>query len=387
MRSLKKKKLICFLLALAMAFSYVTFAFASADEKQSELDDINNEIDERKGRITANENMISELSRQIIELDNRINDTQLRIEELTEQINDTKAKIVEKLAQLEKKQEEIDVQNTNLNSRLRAMYKKGNSGMLSVLLNSTSITDLLTNIEMSKKIYASDNDLLHKMRTEYDVIYQAKLELSNLKESLEGQEAEMEASMASLEADQQAVAEKRAAAQADNREIKAQMDALQAQADALVEQIRRLQGNDDYTGGGMCWPSPVSTYITSPFGTRYIFGGYSFHSGIDISAWGGSSILAANSGRVMWVGWDPNGYGNYVMIDHGGGIVTLYAHSSRILVDIGDYVARGQAIALVGTTGLSTGNHIHFEIRVNGSYQDPLDQSARYYVVPGVYLY
>ncbi len=267
------------------------------------------------------------------------------------------------------------------------MYKKGNSGMLSVLLNSTSITDLLTNIEMSKKIYASDNDLLHKMRTEYDVIYQAKLELSNLKETLEGQEAEMEASMATLEADQQAIAEKRAAAQADNREIKAQMDALQAQADALVEQIRRLQGNDDYTGGGMCWPSPVSTYITSPFGTRYIFGGYSFHSGIDISAWGGSSILAANSGRVMWVGWDPNGYGNYVMIDHGGGIVTLYAHSSRILVDIGDYVARGQAIALVGTTGLSTGNHIHFEIRVNGSYQDPLDQSARYYVVPGVYLY
>ena len=182
-------------------------------------------------------------------------------------------------------------------------------------------------------------------------------------------------------------AEKRAAAQADNREIKAQMDALQARADALVEEIRRLQGDGDYTGGGMCWPSEVSTRITSPFGTRYIFGGYSFHSGIDIGAWWGSNILAANSGVVLWVGWDPNGYGNYVMIDHGGGVVTLYAHASQILVSVGQYVGRGQVIGKVGSTGLSTGAHIHFEIRVNGSYQDPLDTSAAYYVVPGVYLY
>ncbi len=267
------------------------------------------------------------------------------------------------------------------------MYKKGNSGMLSVILNSSSITELLTNIEMSKKIYAADSDLLYKLKVEYDVIYRAKLELSDLKDSLEAQQADMESTKASLAYDQQVVAEKRAAAQADNREIKAQMDALQAQADALVEEIRRLQGDNAYTGGGMCWPSAVSSHITSPFGTRYIFGGYSFHSGIDIGAWWGSDILAANSGRVLWVGWDPNGYGNYVMIDHGGGIVTLYGHASQVIVATGQYVGRGQVIAKVGSTGLSTGAHIHFEIRVDGVYQDPLDTNARYYVVPGVYVY
>ena len=379
------KSYICIALALVMLFT--TAVFASTADLENELDDVNNQIDQKQDLLDSNNAHISELSREIANLENRINDAQIKIDKLTESINDTKAKIVQKIAELEKKEAEVNTQDEALNARLRAMYKKGNSGMLSVILNSTSITDLLTNIEMSKKIYAADSDLLYKLKVEYDVIYRAKLELSDLKESLESQQAEMETTKAALAYDQQVAAEKRAAGLADNKEIKAQMDALQAQADALVEEIRRLQGDGDYTGGGMCWPSEVSSHVTSPFGTRYIFGGYSFHSGIDIGAWWGSNILAANSGQVIWVGWDPNGYGNYVMIDHGGGVVTLYAHASQILVSIGEYVGRGQVIGKVGSTGLSTGAHIHFEIRVNGVYQDPLDTNARYYVVPGLYLY
>ena len=382
------KKLLRGVLALFLVLSLLSFSYASStSDLQEELDNVNNQIDNKQDLINSNNNLITALSREIADLENKINAAQIKIDDLTESINKTKAQIVVKIAELEKKEAEVKTQDENLNARLRAMYKKGNSGMLSVILNSSSVTELLTNVEMSKKIYAADNDLLYKLKVEYDVIYQAKVELSELKDSLETQQADMEATKAALAQDQKTVAEKRAAAQADNKEIKAQMDALQAQADALVEEIRRLQGDGSYTGGGMCWPSPVSTRITSPFGTRYIFGSYSFHSGIDIGAWWGSDILAANSGRVMWVGWDPNGYGNYVMLDHGGGIVTLYGHASRVLVSTGDYVGRGQVIALVGSTGLSTGAHIHFEIRVNGVYQDPLDTNARYYVVPGVYLY
>ena len=380
-----KRRIFSLTLALVMVFSVMTCAYGS--DLVQELDDVNSQIDNKKDLIASNNNLITDLSREIADLENRINEAQIKINELTNSINETKAKIVEKIAELNKKEEEVKTQDENLNARLRAMYKKGNSGMLSVILNSSSITELLTNIEMSKKIYAADSDLLYKLKVEYDVIYRAKLELSDLKDSLEAQQADMESTKASLAYDQQVVAEKRAAAQADNREIKAQMDALQAQADALVEEIRRLQGDSAYTGGGMCWPSAVSSHITSPFGTRYIFGGYSFHSGIDIGAWWGSDILAANSGRVLWVGWDPNGYGNYVMIDHGGGIVTLYGHASQVIVATGQYVGRGQVIAKVGSTGLSTGAHIHFEIRVDGVYQDPLDTNARYYVVPGVYVY
>ncbi|MBR0481222.1 MAG: peptidoglycan DD-metalloendopeptidase family protein [Firmicutes bacterium] len=380
-----EKRIFSILLAFVMVFSLMTFSYGSSLE--DELDDVNSQIDAKQDLINTNNEKISELSMEIAALENRINDAQIKIDKLTDSINETKAKIVEKIAELEKKEAEVKTQDENLNARLRAMYKKGNSGMLSVILNSTSITELLTNLELSKRIYAADSDLLYKLKVEYDVIYRAKVELSELKETLELQQADLETTKAALAYDQQVAAEKRAAAQADNREIKAQMDALQARADALVEEIRRLQGDGDYTGGGMCWPSEVSTRITSPFGTRYIFGGYSFHSGIDIGAWWGSNILAANSGVVLWVGWDPNGYGNYVMIDHGGGVVTLYAHASQILVSVGQYVGRGQVIGKVGSTGLSTGAHIHFEIRVNGSYQDPLDTSAAYYVVPGVYLY
>ena len=372
-------------LALAIVLSMMTAA--AATDYQEQLDDINSQIDGKQDLLDTNNASISELSREIIALDNKINAAQLKIDSLTESINDTKAKIVKKLEELEQKEKEVNTQDEALNARLRAMYKKGNSGMLSVILNSSSVTELLTNIEMSKKIYSADSDLLYKLKVEYDVIFQAKLELSELKDSLEKQQSEMEATKAALAEDQRIVAEKRAAVQADNAEIKAQMDALQAQADALVDKIKQLQGDGEYYGGGMCWPSAVSTHITSPFGTRYIFGGYSFHSGIDIGAYWGSDILAANSGTVMWVGWDPNGYGNYVMLDHGGGIVTLYAHASSILVSNGQWVRRGQTIAKVGSTGLSTGAHIHFEIRVNGSYQNPLDTNAMYYVVPGVYLY
>ena len=172
MKRSKGKRIVSFILALMMAATMITCAYAStAEEKQSELDDINNEIDEKQGQIKANENLISDLSREIIDLDNRINDAQIRIDELTDSINDTKEKIVAKLAELEKKQEEVDKQDASRNARLRAMYKKGNAGMLSVILNSTSITDLLTNIEMSKKIYASDSNLLYKLKVEYEVIY------------------------------------------------------------------------------------------------------------------------------------------------------------------------------------------------------------------------
>ena len=379
------KKTLRAVLALVLALSMLSFA--SASSYQDQLDDVNSQIDGKQDLINANNKLISALSKEISALDNKINDAQIKIDDLTDSINETKAKIVKKLEELEQKEEEVNTQDEALNARLRAMYKKGNTGMLSVILNSSSITELLTNIEMSKKIYSSDSDLLYKLKVEYEVIFQAKVELSELKESLEAQQRDLEETKAALAEDQRIVAEKRAAAQADNAELKSQMDALKAQADALIEKIKEMQGTGVYSGGGMCWPSEASTRITSPFGTRYIFGSYSFHSGIDIGAAWGTNILAANSGNVMWVGWDPNGYGNYVMIDHGGGVVTLYAHSSRILVSQGQHVNRGQVIAKIGSTGLSTGAHLHFEIRVNGVYQNPLDTNARYYVVPGVYLY
>ncbi|HVI41383.1 MAG TPA: M23 family metallopeptidase, partial [Anaerovoracaceae bacterium] len=120
--------------------------------------------------------------------------------------------------------------------------------------------------------------------------------------------------------------------------------------------------------------SASSTRVTSEFGMRYhpILKVNKMHTGIDIGAASGTKVLAANSGTVIKAGWN-NSYGNVVMIDHGGGIVTLYAHNSKLLVSTGDVVAKGQNISLVGSTGNSTGPHIHFEVRVNGEYKNPRD--------------
>ena len=138
--------------------------------------------------------------------------------------------------------------------------------------------------------------------------------------------------------------------------------------------IKNLLTKQKYVGGTMTWPCPSSYTITSAFGNRKhpILRKYKMHTGIDIGASKGASIVAANSGTVIMAYYDKKGYGNVVVIDHGGGISTLYAHCSKILVKVGAKVKAGQNIAKVGSTGLSTGNHLHFEVRVNGEPKDPM---------------
>lgn len=241
---------------------------------------------------------------------------------------------------------------------------------------------------MANRIYESDNELLDQMHKEYDAIYAVKLELTGLKNELLASEDALELEMNSLKLQQAEADTKRASLVSDTNTMKEKETQMENEAKMLAEVIRMLQKDGEYAGGNMCWPSGMSQIITSPYGRRYIFGGYSFHYGIDIGgAPIGAPILAANSGTVISAGYDGPGYGNYLMIDHGGGIVTLYAHASALLVTTGDEVKRGQQIAKIGSTGNSTGPHLHFEIRVNGSTQDPLDTSYDYYVTPGKYFY
>ena len=163
----------------------------------------------------------------------------------------------------------------------------------------------------------------------------------------------------------------------NNEEIDKMIDELQADADAMTNTIINAgssSGNSQYIGGVLAWPTPSTSYITSPFGyrTHPISGTYKFHTGIDIGASRNSAIIAANDGKVILSGWN-GGYGKCIVVDHGGGITTLYAHCNSLYVGVGAYVSRGQTIAAVGSTGNSTGPHLHFEVRVNGSYKNPLN--------------
>lgn len=317
------------------------------------------------GTVTASAASLSELRDQISEKKSELNKGKEQEESLTQKLNEleqaiykNETKLTKLEAELAAAQEKVDTQTENLNGRLRNMYKNGSIGFLDVLLDSGSFSEFLTNLDLVEIIYSSDKDVLNELEEAHDEVETKKKEVETL-------QAELKESQAVVEKEKEAIA-------ASNEENEKMLDELQAEADRVTAQLQAQGSSGVYTGGQMAWPAPSSSYITSPFGYRNHpqSGVYKLHTGMDIGASYGSNIVAANGGTVISAGWN-GGYGLCVMIDHGGGIVTLYAHCSSLYVGYGQSVSRGQAIAAVGSTGNSTGPHLHFEVRVNGNYVNP----------------
>ncbi|MBO4861288.1 MAG: peptidoglycan DD-metalloendopeptidase family protein [Firmicutes bacterium] len=351
----------------------------SVYEKQQDYDDLRSNIIKSERELSEGKKQAQELQAEITSYERQINDTQVEINLLTEDLNATKERVTQVLAELDDIQLRIVDQNEALMSRLRTMYKQGDASMVAVILGSSSMTELLTNVEMMKRITQSDADLIASLEKQYGEVTEKKDELVALKTELEEKQAELDSKKAALDKDMSTVASLKKQIEKNNAALEASIDAMNKEADALKADILKLQSSGEYSGGVMGWPSRSSKRITDVFGMRLhpILGYYKMHTGIDIGAAKGTDILAAADGTIIRTA-SSDGYGNYVMIDHGGGVVTLYAHSSKILVRVGDKVKRGDVIALVGSTGRSTGPHIHFEVRINGNYKDPLQ-----YVTPG----
>ncbi len=374
-RAKRRSRILAWLL-LAALWSGAWLAplgYASAPS-QSQLDDINDKIDDIQSELNAGKKQSSALQNEIRALEKQIYSAEVELNALQKNINSTKSKISQKLQELSILETEIADQNDSLNARLRNMYKNGEVGILTVLLGSSDMSDFMTNLDIIQRIYDSDAKLLEQLQAQYDKVIGQKMELQALRDTLLSQQAEESVRQESLQSSKGQVQSKKSAIDKDNAQLARQIDALNAEANALTAKILALQGGGNYIGGNMAWPSQASTRISSAFGNRIhpILRVYKMHTGIDIAAPSGTNILAANAGTVISAGWN-NSYGYMVMIDHGGGIVTLYAHSSKLLVSKGTVVARGQSIAKVGSTGRSTGPHLHFEVRVNGVYKNPRD--------------
>ena len=373
-----RAKVTLWSVALAMVAAVMLTPFAKAatiDDWQNQLNNKNKQKDQIQEELNQSKKDLEAAEKELNALDQKIYQAGVELNQLTGELNETKAEIVKGLEELEQLKKDIEKQNDDLNARLRSMYKNGDVGMLSVVFGSSSMSDVLTNMDMVQRIYNADAELLKSIQEQYDLVDAQNRKLEALKVQLEEQQAVIAEKKSALEADEAEARARRNALQADADSLQKQYDAVKKEADSISETIKVLQSqNTQYIGGAMCWPSQASTRITSPFGWRYLslLGGRNYHTGVDIGAAGGTNILAANSGKVIKAGWN-NSYGYMVMVDHGGGIVTLYAHSSKLLVKTGDVVTRGQAIALIGSTGMSTGNHLHFEVRVNGQYKNPLD--------------
>lgn len=357
MKTMKKRKFVMIIAVVTILMMGFQTAFVSAES----LSEIREQIKEKQAALEEGKNKEASLASQVADLE-------AELAKLDAAISEGEAKLVKLGEEIEVAQEKVESQTTNLNGRLRNMYKSGNVGFVDVLLDSDSISELLTNYEMVKEIYRSDREVLG--------------ELEKSHEELEAKKKEAEELQAELEDSRQVVSDQKSVIEAKKKEISASnsktqqmLDELEADADRITadtEGNNSSSSDSSYTGGEMAWPSPTCRIVTSWFGWRTSpYSGY--HTGIDLAKYGsaaGQPIVAANSGKVTLSGW-YGGYGYCVMIDHGGGVVTLYAHSSKLLVSEGQYVSRGQQIAKIGNTGNSFGAHLHFEVRIDGECQNP----------------
>lgn len=392
-----RKKLVCSLIAVTvMAGSVISFA-----DIQGDLNKTNEKKDKLQTEINANEKQSNVIAREVEDLSGKIDVTNVELSTIEAKLNELNNSIIINKEKLRIAEEQLFSRNDTFEQRLRVMYKRGTVGYIEVLLDSTDIADFLTRADMIKKVIDHDVTLLDTMKKERDIIEETKKELEIQQINVAAVKREIETKKSELLVATRAKEELLGKLEADRAEMEKQHDALTFEADALSAIIQKKQqeaaaaaaaasgassGSSQSSGGpatfvdtgeisakGMIWPAPGYARVSSPFGYRIhpIFGTRKMHTGVDISAPMGASIVAATDGVVQSAG-GLGGYGNAVIIDHGGGIATLYAHNSKLLVSAGQSVQRGQVIAKAGSTGYSTGPHLHFEVRKDGTYINPL---------------
>lgn len=399
-----KKKFLALCLAALMAVPTGALAKSSKsltiekNKKKQEQMQIKNKINKEKSNISNTENEKKSVSTDIENLDAKIQVTSAKISTLESEIVRLNKDIAENQEKLEEAQVNLSENTDALRMRLREMYKRGNVNYLEVILNSRDIEELLRNNEIISSIARADRELIEFIQEQIDTIKETE-------ERLQIDKAKVSASKAAVENERQSY---QAAVDAKNNYMKvlesnldlykAEFEKAQANWDSLDAEIVRLQkqiaeqkkaeeaaarratrvhsnitvSSGPRNGQSYTWPLPGHYSISSPFGYRVhpILGYSKFHSGVDIPAPSGTPIVAAKSGTVI-MSKLMSGYGNVVMIDHGD-TVTVYAHCSALNVGVGDSVNAGDVVAFVGSTGLSTGAHLHFEVRVNGSPVNPL---------------
>lgn len=371
----KKRKLVYLILALIFIFN-IAYAYATDDlnDLKKQQKSIEQKIKETKEQIKNVDKQTKDVSKQIEEIDKKMDNANAELSKVEEELAELESNIEKTTIELEETQKNIDEKNDVFKKRLRVIYKTGTVEYLEVLLSSTNIKDFLSRTDMVKAIAKHDTELIKYMKDQRDAIDAKKAELEMQKNLVEISKSKLEsrrrdlASVARQKEDY--MGRLKLNREALEKEIDKQNDfAKQIESDIVKLQIK----NGVYLGGKMNWPVPGHTKVSSYFGYRLhpILKVKKFHTGIDIPATTGTSIVAAGEGTVIYSG-TLGGYGKTIMIDHDGGIVTLYGHNSSLLVKEGQDVKRGDIIAKAGSTGMSTGPHCHFEVRKNGAYEDPV---------------
>lgn len=379
------RKNLCIVLILLICL-VTTFSFAeneSSTNENTSSTDLQTQREELKNKLEqANidlENVQTDLSdnlQQVEKLDEKIATAEKQLQEQESEITELKKSINEKETELNEITEKYKNQKELFEKRIVALYEAGETQYLDIILKSRSLSEFLSTYYVISELAESDKNLLDDLGNKKKTINLSKQKLEKEKEEL-ATIAETQTRLARTLQNTRKMRESFIEKLSDSeKELQSTIDEINEEYDNINRQILALaqQGiNTEYIGGVLEWPVPGYTRVTSEYGMRLhpILGKYKLHTGVDIGAPIGANFIAVNDGIVLKAEMN-SAYGNMVLIDHGGGITTLYAHGSAILVEVGQTVKKGDAVLKVGSTGLSTGAHAHFEVRINGITTNPL---------------
>lgn len=390
--------LLCLLMAAGIAGNFETTAYASEltndsikkkeeeiskakEEKQALQSGLTNVKELKKQLETSKAN----LTNYVAELDADLVTIQAKINELKTLISEKEDQITQKTKELDEALEVQQEQYEAMKSRIKFMYEKGNTLYMELVFSAGSFGEMLNKADYIEMLSSYDRKMLDEYVAYAEYVALCKESLEEEKEVLDEAKATVEEEEASLNElisvkEQEIynvssdIKNKEQAIKEYEADIAAQDETIKALEAAVAEERKRLAAEQGrkYDGGVFAWPAPSYTRISDDYGTRIhpILGSQQFHNGIDMAAPGGSPILAAYDGKVVAADYSGS-MGNYIMIDHGDGLYTIYMHASALYVSKGAEVTKGQKIAAVGSTGRSTGNHLHFSVRLNGSYVSP----------------
>ena len=354
------RKILCMIVAFVIcSFSVLSCVHAEGTEDlHNQQQELQNEINNANEQLEDVQSELSENLQQVQKLDERIMNTEQELSELDTKIAELQVSIDEVESKLKIAEDNYNRQKELLDNRLVAVYESNDTQYLDVILSSKNVSEFLSNYFLITELAECDTDLLEEMQTQKREIQTSKDKLVKSQEQL-SEIKENQTKTAKILENTKTIRENYISKLSDKeKDIQTQIDeynARFAEINAEILGLAKAEIDSKYIGGELTWPVPGYTRISSKYGMRThpITGIYKLHTGVDISAPMGANFIAANDGIVTKAGMN-SAYGNMVIIDHGGGVATLYAHGSEILVQVGQTVKRGDAVLKVGSTGYST---------------------------------
>lgn len=360
---------------------------AQVKQAQKEKEALQNGLTDLKSLKKELETKKSNLKEYVAQLDNNLAEIERSIASLNQQIQDKEAEITKTEAELEEALEREENQKESMITRIKYVYENGNPPLVEMMMTASGFGDFLNKADYVEKVVAYDNQMWqdYKQMREYvelckeelelekQILDQAKYNVEQEQKNLESLIAQKNQDIKNYESD---ISNKEQAIKEYEDEIKAQNAEIASLEAAIAEEKKKIIANSGsvlkYDGGVFKFPLATYTRISDDYGMRIhpTLGVEQFHNGVDFAAPKGTAIYAAYDGKVVAATYSST-MGNYVMIDHGDGLYTIYMHASALYVSKNDVVTRGETIAAVGSTGRSTGNHLHFSVRLNGSYTSP----------------